>query len=317
MCRCPSCNPYNISKPQFEIELLLKENGCVDIEQNKKNIITPLELDLFIPSKNLAIEYNGLAFHSFGKSKWTMLNNFEDEPFRKHHLLFKLKKCREKNISLLNIFENEWLDDTRREIWKSVILNKIGKSPNRIYARDCEIRNITDKELVRSFLKNNHLQGECNGSINVGLFFNDELVQLIVLAKPRFNKAIDMEILRISSKLYYNIVGGISKLFNYIENNYSSINSIISYSNNRYGEGGIYEYLGFKFKGETTPNYWYFKENTFLLFSRLNFQKHKLKESKNYSDQKTEKEIMVEDGFDVIYDCGNKVFVWNREDKSK
>lgn len=312
MIRCPKCNPYNITTAQLEIENFIKTYNINNIIQNTKQIITPLELDIYIPDYKLAIEYNGLAFHSFGKSKWSMINNYKDEPIRRYHLREKMNICLEKGIEVLNIFENEWIDKNKQDIWKSIILNKLNKTPNKIFARKCVIKEINNKQLIKTFLNKNHLQGECNGKINIGLFHDDELIQLVVLSKPRYNKHVEMEVLRISTKKFYNVVGGISKLFKYIENNLN-ISSLISYSNNRYGTGNIYNILGFKYQKESNPNYWYFKENTFNLKSRLNYQKNKLKNLfENVNESKTEKEIMFENSYRIIYDCGNKVFVWNK-----
>lgn len=241
-----------------------------------------------------------------------MINNYKDEPIRRYHLREKMNICLEKGIEVLNIFENEWIDKNKQDIWKSIILNKLNKTPNKIFARKCVIKEINNKQLIKTFLNKNHLQGECNGKINIGLFHDDELIQLVVLSKPRYNKHVEMEVLRISTKKFYNVVGGISKLFKYIENNLN-ISSLISYSNNRYGTGNIYNILGFKYQKESNPNYWYFKENTFNLKSRLNYQKNKLKNLfENVNESKTEKEIMFENSYRIIYDCGNKVFVWNK-----
>ena len=314
MCRCPKCDPYNISKPQQDIEDYLRKYGCDNITQNTKKIITPLELDVFLPEYNVAIEYNGLVFHSFGKSNWSLANNSEELPMRKYHLRNKTNICNDKNINLLQIFENEWLDDIKQEIWKSIILNKVGKTPNRIFARNCEVRKVIDKKVVNEFLENNHLQGACYGNLSYGLYYNEDLLQLFVLGKPRYNKNVDLEIIRISSKRFYNIVGGVSKLFSFIIKHHPEINSILSYSNNRYGNGGIYKNLNFTYIKETSPNYWYFQENSFLLESRLNYQKNKLQyKFDNFKDDLTEQENMFNNGYRIIYDCGNKVFIWNRE----
>ena len=77
--------------------------------------------------------------------------------------------------------------------------------------------------------------------------------------------------------------------------------------------------LGFNFINESEPNYYYFKiEDLFLgeykLYSRNNFQKHKLKFHKDtkefFNDELTEKDIMLKAGYRRIYDCGNLVYQW-------
>ena len=68
----------------------------------------------------------------------------------------------------------------------------------------------------------------------------------------------------------------------------------------------VYEKLGFKYLNTTEPNYFYFKN--LKLYSRVQFQKHKLKRFNNYSDDKTELQIVIENGYRRIYDAGNIVY---------
>jgi hypothetical protein len=137
-----------------------------------------------IPDYGLAIEYDGLYWHSSGD---VLTEN------RDYHLE-KTTKCEEKGLNLLHIFENEWQNQSKQQIWKSIIRNKLGKS-NKIYARKCEIREVSNKESVR-FLENNHLQGSASASIRYGLYHNDALVALMTFGKSRFNKNIDWELIR-------------------------------------------------------------------------------------------------------------------------
>jgi hypothetical protein len=72
--------------------------------------------------------------------------------------------------------------------------------------------------------------------------------------------------------------------------------------------------LGFSFLGDTNPNYFYFNDNDdyLKLFNRISFQKHKLtKLLENYNNKLTEWENMQLNGYDRIFDCGNKKFIWN------
>ena len=69
--------------------------------QNCRNIIAPLEIDIFIPSKNIAIEYDGLYWHSS--------NKFSGRTIEKKYHLNKTEQCLKKGIKLIHIFENEWI----------------------------------------------------------------------------------------------------------------------------------------------------------------------------------------------------------------
>ena len=273
----------------------------VEADFNNRKVISPLELDIFIPSKNIAIEFDGLLYHSSGYSSLSACNSLEEYPT--YHLE-KTQACIEKGIQLFHIFENEWRD--KKEIWKSVLLNALGKS-EKVYARKCEIKKVPSKE-AKKFLEKNHLQGACNSKINLGLFYNNTLISLMTFGKPRFNKEYDYELLRFCNALNTSVIGGAGKLLSYFIKNYNP-KSILSYANLRWSTGNLYEQLGFTLISQSSPNYFYFNED-FILHSRIEFQKHKLKDKlENFDEKLTESENMYNNGYRKIYDCGNLVYI--------
>lgn len=279
-------------------------NFVADVINKDRNTITPKELDLYIPSHKLAIEYDGLMFHSFGKSEHNMFNNFSEEKNRSLDHLNKTEECKKRGIQLLHIFENEWMND--KSLWQSVILNKLGLN-KRIFARKCVIKEI-DSKIKSEFLKNNHLQNDDKSSIRIGLFFNSELVSVMTFGKSRYNKKYQYELLRFCSKQNITVVGGASKLFKYFVNKYQP-KSVISYANRRWSDGNLYRQIGFKEIGITKPNYFYFN-SSLELKSRIQFQKHKLSSMKFYDENLSETENMYMNGYRKIYDCGNYIFEW-------
>jgi len=295
------------SNLEKEIINFIKEIYSGEIIENSRKIISPYELDIYIPEKNLAIEFNGLYWHSFNDID--SLNEF------KFRHLNKTKLCEEKDINLLHIFENEWLDLTKQDIWKSIISYKLGIVKQRYFARKLEIKEINSK-LARDFFEENHIQGYTNAGIRIGLFDNQKLISCMTFAKPRFNKNYQYELIRFASLKYTSCVGCAQKLFKYFLRKYQP-ESIISYANRRwaFAKKNIYQKLNFKFIKETEPNYYYFKLKDLKLYHRSYFQKYKLK---NYSDIQfdpslTETEIMFNSGYRRIYDCGNLVYEFRRQ----
>lgn len=282
----------------------------IDVEQNYKRLISPQEVDIYIPDMNLAIEYDGLMYHSQGNLAYRGTNN---RIGNKYHL-DKTVKCAERGVQLLHIFENEWLNVNTREIWKSVLGAKLG-SNEVIYARNTKVTLITSAQAFE-FCEENHLQGGSKSPINYGLITKDtdELVAVMTFSKARFNKAYQWELVRFCSKKFISVVGGASKLLKAFRKDNKG--SIISYANRRWSDGGMYEALGFKRLGATLPNYFYFKTKdgitpeTLKLHSRVEFQKHKLKDKlEKFDPEKTELENMYENGYRTIYDCGNFTYV--------
>jgi hypothetical protein len=277
---------------------------------NSKEIIYPLELDIYYPNHNLAIEYDGLMFHSFGKSKYSMFNNHYEEKFDKLKHLKKTNLCKDRGIQLLHIFESEWLDETKREIWKSIISNKLGLIKNKVYARKCLVKEI-DNKTKSDFLNKNHLQGQDVSKIKLGLFYNDELVSVMTFGKSRFNKNYEYELIRFANKTNTNVIGGASKLFSYFKKQYLP-SSIITFADKRYSNGNLYKVLGFNYLRESPPNYFYFDLYELRLRSRVQFQKHKLKDILEIFDKTlTESENMFNNGYRRIWDCGNYVYGLN------
>jgi G:T-mismatch repair DNA endonuclease (very short patch repair protein) len=277
------------SRSEKEVKEFIDSLG-IEYKENNKQIIKPYELDIYIPEKKIAIEYNGLYWHSSG-SKET------DNEKLKYHLM-KTDMCEEKGIQLLHIFENEWTDTSKKEIWKSVIRHKLGLS-KRIYARNCVIKEVSTKT-ANDFCEVNHLQGKCVASFAFGLFYDNELVQVVTFGKSRYNKSVDLELLRMCSKINTCIIGGASKLlkdFNFI-----------SYANRRWSYGKVYETLGMKLTTISPPCYYYIDKDK--LYHRSSFMKHKLKDKLEIFDQnKTEVENCYVNGLRRIWDSGNLVYI--------
>jgi hypothetical protein len=292
----PYPNNKSTSKPENELYEFLMCTTDNIIVKSSRTIIPPLELDLFIPELKIAIEYDGIYWHleQMGKNKNYHLN--------------KTNMCEKLGIKLFHIFENEWIDTTKQKIWKSILKSNFGKN-DRIYARKCEIRELGKTETLY-FLSENHLQG---GNLYhtkcFGLIYQNEIVSLMSFGKSRFNKRYEWEILRFCNKIGTNVTGGASKLLKRFKSECNP-NSLISYCDKRYSNGNLYEKLNMIPIKDSPPNYFYNFRNVELK-SRHQFQKHKLsKIFDNFDPAKTEYENMLENGYDRIWDCGNKIYTW-------
>lgn len=297
---CKKCNPYKKHKTQTRIFNYV--NSLYKTKENAKNVISN-EIDIYCKELNFGIEYNGLLPHSYGPSKIHFYSSTRDAIDKNYHLR-KTEECEDKNIQLFHIFENEYLNTTKRKIWYSVINSKLNLN-ERIYARKCIIKEICADE-SRLFLEQNHLQGSCNSSVKVGLYYKELLISVMTFRK---HKQYQWEIARFANSLNISTVGGASKLLKFFERNYKP-ESIISYANRRWSQGNLYEKLGFEFTHNTAPNYFYFKINENILYSREQFQKHKLKDKlETFNPELSEIENMFNNGYRIIYDSGNKAFI--------
>ena len=289
---CLNCNPiYNITSiAEKEILNFIKENYNDIILENHK--INNKELDIYLPKLKIGIEYNGLYWHSeLHKNK----NYHKDK-----------SEFFEKNgINLIHIWEDDWL--YKKEIVKSMLLNKICKTSNKIWARKCEIKEINDINVARDFLNKNHIQGHINSKVYIGLYLNNSLVSLMTFGNLRISlgqrsKPNSYELFRFCNKLNTTVVGGASKLFKYFIKKYNP-HLIISYSLNSYSKGDLYKKLNFYLKHETGTNYYWCKDG--VRYHRFNFRKDKLVKD-GFDKNKSESEIMYNRGYFKLYDGGSK-----------
>ena len=299
---CTICHPpnsYTISGYEIQLHDFIKQNTKNTLTSDRK-ILNGKELDIYLPDLKLAFEFNGLYWHN-------ELNK------NKNYHLNKTELCKEKGIQLIHIWEDNWI--YKQNVVKSMILNKLGKTPNKIYGRKTEVKEVSDNKIIKEFLIENHLQGFVGSKIKLGLYYENELVSLMIFGKRRVSMAkkttnIDeYELLRFCNKLNINIIGGASKLFKYFIEKYNP-KEIITYADRSHSDGKLYEQLGFNFVSKTSPNYYYIIDN--LRKHRFNFRKDKLiKEGSN--SNKTEHEIMLDRNIYRIYDSGNLKYVFNKK----
>lgn len=250
-------------------------------------ILDGRELDIYIPEKKLAIEFDGLYWHSEVNKE----NNYH---------FIKTEECERKGIQLIHIFEDEW--KYKQEIVKSRLKGLLGLN-ERMFARKCDCKQISYDE-SKNFLDMNHIQGNCVSKYRYGLFYNNELVSVMTFGESRFKKG-EFELLRFANKLNTNVIGGASRIFKHFLREHQEIKEIISFADRRWSKGNLYEKLGFMKVEKTKPNYFYIING--VCENRINFQKHKLV-AEGADPNKTEHQIMLEKGYYRIYDCGNMKF---------
>ena len=274
------CNLHkNSSNKEIELQKFINNFYKIQKIRNKN-----YEIDIYIPDLKIGIEFNGIYWHS---------EKFKNKTYHYNKYLF----FKNIDINIINIWEDDWI--LKKNLIKSILLNKIYLSPNKIYGRKCELKKIKD---TKQFLNDNHLQGWCQSSINLGLYYENELVSLMTFGKRKISSKTQYELLRFCNKINYSVIGGASKLFKHFLNNYNNDNNTIySYANLDISNGNLYEVLGFKKIGHTGINYWWVKDKK---YNRTNFMKHKLVKE-GFDKNKTETQIMRERGFYKIWGTGN------------
>jgi G:T-mismatch repair DNA endonuclease (very short patch repair protein) len=112
------------------VKQLLDDNG-INYTNNDRSVISPYELDFYLPDYNLAIEINGLYWHS------SRLKS-NDYHFNKWNM------CKKLGIDLYSIFEDDFT--VNETMWKNKILHLCSKVPHqKIYARKCEVKEVDSR----------------------------------------------------------------------------------------------------------------------------------------------------------------------------
>lgn len=256
-----------------------------------------------IKSNNTLIEINPTYTHN---STYGALfkGKTNESPKDYDYHISKTKLANDNGFQCIHIFD--WDDEDK-------IINMLKPKEN-IYARKCDVREVELKD-TNIFLTKYHLQGYCSGqTVRLGLYYNDELVEIMTFGKPRYNKNYEYELLRLCTKDEYNVIGGSSKIFKYFIDNYSP-NSIISYCDISKFSGEVYNKLGFTLKSNSKPaKHWYNMHTGKHITDNLLRQRgYDQLFGTNYGKGTSNEQLMLENGFVEVYDCGQSTYIWNKE----
>lgn len=290
---CDNCHAAHCTSiAEKELVFFIKSLYKGEVKTNIRSLISPKEIDIYLPDLKLAFEFNGTYWHSENAGK----------PSDYH--ITKTRLCNKQGIRLVHIFEYEWVFN--QEKIKSLIKSALGLFDHKLYARKCQVKPIDAKE-YRDFLLLNHLQSAVGSPIRYGLYHQDELVSVIGFGQSRYKKG-ETELHRYCVKAGYQIIGGFSKLIKHACKD-ANITEFYSYIDLAHFSGRGYKKIGFEKVSVTSPSYIYIRGEE--IKSRLQCQKHKLHAFLDYFDpQLSETENMLINDYDKVYDCGNLKVVY-------
>ncbi len=277
--RCPVCQSTDI---EIGFENEIKESGVKYLIRDR-TVIKPYELDFYFPDFKFAVELHGSHWHS-------------DQFKSKYDHRDKYLRCRENNITLIQIFDFEWYSRKKQII--NYVNSKVGVFKESIYARDCLTISPNPNE-VKDFINNNHIQGYVSHTEAYGLSYNGELVGLITLSRHhRISSQLILN--RMCVKGGINIVGGIKKMFESIPMK----KGLITHADLRFTTGEIYLSLGFQVKHYNKPDYVYIKNGK--MKSKQSMKKTKEERLIN----KSESELRRDQGYYKLWDAGKICYVF-------
>lgn len=297
------------SKCEEEIKNFLESNG-IKCKSTRNILSGGKEIDIYIPDKKIGIEYNGLFYHC--EHDEIKRGQIIHKCGPKYHL-GKLEECNEKGISLIQIFEDEYLNN--KELVLKKILHIVGynKCTDRIYGRKCTIKEISKHE-AKFFLNTHHIQGETSCTLAIGAYYNERLVGVMSFLDEKDG---NWNLVRYASDTNTICIGVAGKLFSFFLKNYP-YNKIKTFADRRWtlnSSNNLYTKLGFKLDKIVPPSYSYVNFSV----SRNRIHKFSLRKSAlvkmepSFSMDMTETEMTNKLGYHKIWDCGLYRYVYERK----
>ena len=287
---CPNCHPLEsgettTSRIEKEMLAYIQTIYTGKIETNTREIISPYEIDVYLPELKIGFEMNGVYWHS---------DKFKD---RNYHLR-KYLMSKEKGVRLYSIFEDDW--KFNKEIVKNFIKARLGIYDFILNIDECEIKEAKEIKIIEDFLNENNFYGyDENSTINFGLYHNDELVSLISYKLLSKKEGIDYwTISGFCNKKGYKIDNSFEELFRktHPKGKYFIYSDIGKFNNSSLRE--LFNYV------KSTRPFFYYATQDHRISKKGVIKNHP--EYKNYSINEIAKEI----GCNKVFDCGKELFTY-------
>lgn len=289
---CMYCADRGSSSGERELREFVEELLPGKVVRSSRKIIPPYELDIYIPEKNVAVEFNGLYWHS---------EKFVDKNY--HH--DKWNRCHDQGVRLITIWEDEWLN--KKDIVTSMLTHKLGESTLRkVFARNTEVVESTIHD-SREFLDDNHIQGFAQGSVYLSLVSGSEIIAVSVWKKNRSTLYLE----RYATSA--TVVGGMGKLLKagirYAKERGCS--QIVTFADHQVSDGGLYEKLGFRLDKELKPDYRYVVGGERIHKFNYRLKRFRDDPSLEYVEGMSERELARLNNIPRVYDCGKSRYIFD------
>lgn len=286
---CARCSMSSESSTEKELYRFVKSLGVNAIE-NDRSVVPGYEADVYCPDQKVAIEFNGIYWHS--------------EKFRgKSYHADKTDAFQEEGVQVIHVWEDEWRDS--RGAVERMIARKLGVSKERsLNARSLQVKPATVGE-SREFLEENHIQGYVPASVQLALWEAENVVALITFRKRGAGK---WELARYATSA--NVRGGFTKLLKaFIRQEDPS--EIVTFADRLVSDGSLYRNSGFQQDGELPPDYKYVR-NGVKREHKFNYRKARFRNDPKlkYREGATERELAEMNNLHRLYDAGKVRWVW-------
>ena len=298
MTGCPHCAAASyVSRFEQEVDDYVLSLG-IQIETTVRRFSSIGELDILVPKLNVAIECQGVFWHS--------------ERFRaKGAHAAKRAACEALGIRLIQVWEDDWAD--RRPVVERMLAHKLGVSTEpRIAARSTTARTVTAAE-ARKFLDTNHIQGFTGATHHLGLEHGGCLVA--VMSLKRTGKPGELRLERYATAAH--VVGGQSKLVRHAERAISGWSHLITFADREVSDGSLYERTGWVRDGELAPDYKYLVRGRRV--HKFNYRLARFRDDPEleYVEGLSERELAVLNRLWRVWDSGKIRYKYSRQESQE
>lgn len=239
--------------------------------KNNRQVLNGKELDIYVPSRKFAVEFNGLYFHN---------DSMKNDPF--YHLQ-KSVECEKKGIRLIQIMSDEW--EQKKPLVLDLIRKSLGKCDN-VSLQNCKIVEISKQEGDLFMKRHCLLEEDPHASLYYAILLDNEK-----MAVASFKKEKNWTLTRYVERMGFTVHSGLKKIIDEFKTQHS-LPLTATLDRRLYQKYDFIE-AGFEEIEPTNPNVTITKD----------FKKRfPLKEKT--SDEKLEKQ-----GWHKVYDCGNRRFL--------
>lgn len=293
---CPKCGNH-LSYAELNIyDAICERLGKKNVVLHDKSVLGSQEIDIYVPSLKIGIEYNGLRWHS---------ERFGGKGGNYH--LNKTTACNEKGVKLIQVFEDEFVNNRDLVICKILHILRLESNLKKIGARKCSVNEI-EKNKAEDFLDKYHIQGFSSSSVYIGAYHEGVLVGVMSFTK----RGEEWELTRYATKNEFICQGLGGKLFSYFVKNYKPL-IVKSFADRRWtidNDCNLYTRLGFVLDKVEAPDYSYYKVGIAERKHKFLFRKNILHRKYGLPLTMSEREMTEALGYDRIWNCGLLKYVW-------
>lgn len=290
--KCLSNNSVRISLPN---RLFAERLKALDLLPEMEKHIGKKAYDILLPKSKIVIEVDPTYTHNAIGNHWDKTG----KPVNYH--LEKTEYANNAGFTCVHLFD--W------DNWDKVL--GMLKDKARVYARDGEVRKISEQE-SNEFLAQYHLQGAVRGQlVCYGLYFEGILYEVMTFGKPRYNKNYEWELLRLCTAEGISVIGGATRLYAHFIREFKPC-SVISYCDRAKFSGSVYAALGMQLHHTSAPAKHWSKSTEHITDNLLRQRGYDQLFGTNYGKGTSNEQLMVDNGWLPVYDCGQLVFTWQQ-----